>query len=69
LDEEKLKQYLRARRIELIAMAINQKEKNMKRKLSMSEDVFAGHLGIINREIRRVQKAAGITDEELFKLE
>ena len=50
-------------------MGINQRNRNMKRQLAMQEDPFAGQLGIINREIKRVQKAAGITDEELFKLE
>lgn len=69
MDEDKLKQYLKARRIELIAMGVNQKVKNMRIGLSMIEDPFAGQLGIINREIKRVQKVAGITDEELFKLD
>ena len=61
--------YLKARRIELYAMGVNQFERNRKRKISMSEDIFAGQLGILMRELKRFQTACGITDEELFKLE
>ncbi len=60
--------YLRARRIELFAMGANQFDRNKKRGLSMSEDIFAGQLGILMRELKRFQRACGITDEELFKL-
>ena len=50
-------------------MGANQRQKNMKRGLSMSEDVFAGQLGILMRELKRFQTACGITDDELFKFE
>ena len=50
-------------------MGVNQFERNKKRHISMSEDQFAGQLGILMRELKRFQAACGITDEELFKLE
>ncbi len=61
--------YLRARRIELYAMGVNQFERNKRRGLSMSEDQFAGQIGILMRELKRFQRACGIPDEELFKLD
>ncbi len=60
--------YLRARRIELYSMGVNQFERNKRRGISMSEDQFAGQIGILMRELKRFQRACGITDEELFKL-
>lgn len=68
LDEKKIKQYLKARRIELFAMGVNQKVRNMKRGLAMQEDPFAMQIGLMNRELKRFQDVCGIKDEELFKL-
>jgi len=68
-DIDRVKQYVKARRKELFIMGMNQKNRNKKRGLSMSEDIFAGQLGMINREIKRIQKVLKITDSEVFDLE
>ena len=50
-------------------MGMNQQNRNKKRGLSMSEDIFAGQLGMINREIKRIQKVLNIDDKEVFDFE
>jgi len=68
-DLDRVKQYIIARRKELFIMGMNQKNRNKRRGLSMSEDIFAGQIGMINREIKRIQKVLNITDEEVFNFE
>ena len=70
MDElDRVKRYIKYRRRELVVMGMNQRLKNMKRGLAMQEDPFAGQLGIANRELKRIQKIVGLTDEEVFAIE